>query len=137
MDAFPVPTITTQSEYQMVTDLQNHILEYKKTIEDLTEQVLEAKRSLIQFKGLVRQKAIDVREQQNWCLDGLNSALDDLGLEPHYERWSATVTVTFSIYDIEAADEDQATDAASEAIGSVFEYGTDFNVDCIDVEPES
>lgn len=32
------------------------------------------------FKQKVREKAIEVAEEENWCHDGLNDALSDLGL---------------------------------------------------------
>lgn len=50
------------------------------------------------FKSDVREKAIEVAGDNNWCDSGLNAALDELGLEPKSEPiWEGTVTVTFSI----------------------------------------
>jgi hypothetical protein len=49
------------------------------------------------FKIKVRDMAIQTAAEQSWCDDGLEEALDELGLERPDVRVSATVTVTFGV----------------------------------------
>jgi hypothetical protein len=57
------------------------------------------------FRARVRAKAIEVAEEQNWCNEGLNEVLVDLGLERTPVDCAVTMEVTLR-FDRELTDPD-------------------------------
>lgn len=51
--------------------------------------------TLEEYKAQVRETAIRVARDQNWCRDGLNAELKSLGLDPIEKGFTTELTVTF------------------------------------------
>jgi hypothetical protein len=86
------------------------------------------------YKAKVRDKAIEVANEQEWCRDGLNEALEDLGLTkvPTYMRRTAVISVTYT-YD-PTSDEDAGGEISHLVIGA--NRFTDYEIEAWDANHE-
>lgn len=84
-----VPTDEETPEQKEIADLKQQVANERRRAND-------ANTRLVAFQKQVREKAIEVAEAESWCDEGLNEALEELGLErkenPEYE---IEVTVKF------------------------------------------
>ena len=100
------------------------------------------RRAFDQFKTDVRDKAIEVQQEQSWCIEGLNSVLADLGLDPYHTTFAGSVSITAYITVTEVEDLDGAIQAVYASIDvNAVGYGVDvdinsFEVDSVDLDPE-
>ena len=100
------------------------------------------RRAFDQFKTDVREKAIEVQQEQSWCIEGLNGVLADLGLDPYHTTFAGSVSITAYIRVTEVEDLDAAIQAVYDTIAVNAEgYGVDvdissFEVDSVDLDPE-
>jgi hypothetical protein len=70
----------------------------KNDLERELSRLRYVEQELADFKTQVREKAIEVSQEQRWCRDGLNTTLDDLGLDKVASRIrkTATIKVTYT-----------------------------------------
>lgn len=100
------------------------------------------RRAFDQFKTDVRDKAIEVQQEQSWCIDGLNGVLADLGLDPYQTTFAGSVSITAYVRVTEAEDLDSAIQAVYDSIDvNAAGYGVDvdissFEVDSVLLDPE-
>lgn len=69
-----------------------------------------ALRQLESFKQRVRETAIEVHKEQEWCREGLNERLEQLGLDPYSPTFCVTALVTVT-GTVEADDRNAAQSA--------------------------
>lgn len=80
---------------------------------DTRRELARTRSELDAFKAQVREVAIRVADEQDWCNPGLNAVLDELGLPKKVTRFKVPVTVTASQQvwvEVDADDEDDALD---------------------------
>lgn len=90
----------------------------RKTIAELERDLEVSKRETAllradyeQYRVAVREEAIKAQESEGWCDEGLNGALDRLGLEPKLYKFDVLVNVTMQrTVVVEADNEDSAGD---------------------------
>lgn len=58
------------------------------------DRAINAEQAADRFRKQVREVAIRVAEEQNWCDQGLNEVLDELGLDRKEIEYNVTVNVT-------------------------------------------
>jgi hypothetical protein len=78
------------------------------------EAVAEARTlrlKLESFQAQVRDVAIRVAKENDWCVDGLNDVLGELSLPAYQPKWRVELTVT-----VVAADDYDARDLVSELL---------------------
>jgi hypothetical protein len=110
------------------------------------EAQARAEQTLAAYKIQVREVAIRVAEEQDWCNEGLNEVLTELGLDGVTRSYRVPVelTATQTVYiDVEAIDIDHAvsqvednytsSDLAQEADGDDWSV-SDYSVDTYSVE---
>lgn len=75
------------------------------------EAVSAANDLLCRYQGQVRDKAIEVANEQGWCDAGLNEVLDDLGLQrKEPKKFRFEVTATFEVEaTVEAGNESEVS----------------------------
>jgi len=87
----------------------------------------------VSFRNAVRAKAREVAKEQNWCREGLNDALQELGLDEYASTWTVTVEMTACLTVEESDDvwdDVTATDRARYAIdGLELSGGEEVSVD--------
>lgn len=126
---------TVEPEIVSINPVEAMVIE-KKTFEALQERLkfLETARTQLgaefqDFRTAVRDRAIQAATEENWCSEGLNNALKDLGLDPTIRSYRVTVRV-FAYQDVEmeieanneeeaiatALDDDHMNDAWSQEI---------------------
>lgn len=77
---------------------------------------VEAQRELEAFKVQVRERALQCKEDENWCDDGFNSAMRDLGLPELVRVWRGRVTIEVDVEVINTDNEDTARNWARGAM---------------------
>jgi hypothetical protein len=102
------------------------------------EEAAAARRDLRGFRIKVRDKAIEVAQSEGWCIEGLNEALEDLGLDPAKRTFDIrgkvrTADRDFS-WQIEAATEEEAREKMKELLTddtdhSAYDDAFDLDVD--------
>lgn len=83
---------------------------------ELIRRAIELQTELDTFKRRVRAKAIEVAEEENWCTEGLNAALESLGLDRHYTHVRVDVSILVK------GDEDYARDQVRKALTQFYDY---------------
>lgn len=92
----------------------------------------EAERKLEVFKDQVREVAIRVADEQNWCRDGLNGVLEELELPEHNPRKYVEFKIRLLVEGQNADDEDDAEQAARDYLENVVVYDEDVTIEEID-----
>jgi len=67
----------------------------EREVEELRVSLRREQAALNEFKEQVRETAIEVAAEQDWCTDGLNRVLGDLGLPTHSQEFEVSVLVRF------------------------------------------
>jgi hypothetical protein len=67
---------------ERTTDMGTNEDQLKREVTELTAQTERLQQQLENFREQVRKEAIRVARQQDWCDNGLNETMDNLGL-PH------------------------------------------------------
>jgi hypothetical protein len=78
---------------------------------------LALQREFDAYKRQVREEALAVAAEQNWCDEGLNAALERLGLEPRQNTYDVDVTFTATragVVRTTASNEDVAFETVNE-----------------------
>lgn len=73
--------------------LSQQIVEARRVTVAAEDRARAAEEALEAFKRQVRQEAVEVRKTQNWCLNGFNEVMSNLGLEPQPTHFTVTVKV--------------------------------------------
>ena len=82
------------------------------------------KHELEEFRTKVREVAIRVAEEMDWCNDGLNEVLEELGLPKLVTQWRVTVEVIV----VDQSDEDEARDVVHDLLWSASDNIYDFDI---------
>jgi hypothetical protein len=105
---------------ERTTDMGTNEDQLKREVTELTAQTERLQQQLENFREQVRKEAIRVAREQDWCDNGLNETMDNLGLdrvtdEDKLVPCKAEITViayrSFTV-DLEATDDDDAYDKA-------------------------
>lgn len=84
----------------------------QETLSNLQREVSRQNSAMREFQRRVRDKAIAVSQQEGWCRDGLNEALESLGLEKVKVTYKVSGKVRYEwrevSWDVEATSEDEA-----------------------------
>ena len=91
-----------------------------------------ARVDLERFKDQVRDKAIEVAEEQSWCDEGLNSVLSELGLEPKSQEYEVRIGLT-ACHTVTAGSDEDAADMVKSDLESSERY-FDGYFDIVDVD---
>lgn len=88
------------------------------------------------YKQRVRAKAIEVANDQEWCRDGLNEALEELDLDkvPSFQRRTAVISVTYTYDPAENPDDAEFGEIFHIFIGK--NHYTEYEIEAWDVEHE-
>lgn len=112
------PTQTVQDPDETLADLaqaQQELAAERETVRRLRERNSEVLHAHERFREQVRDVAIRVADENNWCDNGLNEVLAELNLAPKEREFEVTVTVTAQqerTITITAIDEDDAQEKA-------------------------
>jgi hypothetical protein len=108
-------------EFALVLDAQRTQMRRINALLDneavLTRQLSTLRTEYDNFRTQVRDLAIEKREEMNFCVPGLNEALEELGLEPMTRRFKVPVTITATqeVYvEVEATDAEAAREEVEE-----------------------
>jgi hypothetical protein len=125
---------------------QEALVRNREMVRTAQEAQARAEQTLAAYKIQVREVAIRVAEEQDWCNEGLNEVLTELGLDGVTRSYRVPVelTATQTVYiDVEAIDIDHAvsqvednytsSDLAQEADGDDWSV-SDYSVDTYSVE---
>jgi hypothetical protein len=96
------------------------------------EAVAEAgveKGKLNRFQAQVREVAIRVAQENDWCNGGLNDVLEELGLPKYTPKWTVTATMV-----VEAEDAYDAQSLVEDALGGSDKI-TDIDVPTYNIDP--
>lgn len=118
-------TTTTSQPFMTVISAEYDRLRYKADRYDELERELahrkaahtDLEREFDAYKAKVRERAIQCAEDENWCAEGLNAALRELGLEPRTFTYEVRLDLraTQTVYvSVEAENDDAAYDLAQD-----------------------
>lgn len=107
--------ITLQQEVERLKGAVANLEEGRQALmlnkDEAVAEVRSLRTKLESFQAQVREVAIRVAKENDWCADGLNDVLRELNLPTYKPKWRVELTIT-----VVAADDYDARDLVSELL---------------------
>lgn len=123
-----VPTVISPVE-----ELRARIDQLAGELAESRQETISARNALERFKVKVHDRALQCKDEENWCTPGFNAAMRELGLPEYVESWDAEVTVRVTVNGTD--DEDVARSWIHQAINSSDSDVVIGETEIVDIEP--
>ena len=119
------PEVTLESLSSHVWHLTQRVSDLEQSNKELLERATSAEDRLVTYRAEVRTAIIDAQQKHDLCVDGTNSVLESLELDPIATDWLVTVTNMYGSHigdvTVDRSDADTETEAI-EYVRSRIEY---------------
>jgi hypothetical protein len=136
MDEVAVDTVMRLDAPMVITAVEELRAKNDQLTGELAEsrqETISARNALERFKVKVHNRALECKDEENWCTPGFNAAMRDLGLPEYVESWAAEVTVRITVNGTD--DEDVARSWIYQAINSGDQDVVIDSTEIVDIEP--